>query len=434
MKIQLKPRGEEGTALLITITTALVLGIVIGSCLNMVATQNQSVARSQAWNTAIPAAEAGIEEAFSHYYRNTANLATEGWVLANGYYSKSRNLDARSSFAVGIKNVYPPLMIATGFVTVPMSTTSKVARVVAIETMRFSPYSKAVVSMTYVDLNGKNVTADSFDSTNSLYNTGGQYDKTKRKDNGDIASVLGVVDILSIGNAKVYGSLHTGPGGTASIGPNGSVGTTNYVDGGSKGIQTDHFADDINLSFPDVQVPFTSGYFTPGPGTISSNSYNYVLTNSAPSTNYQLSSFDGTLYVAQSSVLYITGDATIKGIVIAPGAIVKIYQGTKSGSAVGLKVAGNNTANSAGYAYQLRYYGLPSVQSIDLDGNARYTGTIYAPQAAISMNGSGNNVYDVTGAAVVKSVKMNGNFNFHYDEALSAWDEGFLAIKSWWEM
>lgn len=437
MKLKLNLKRNSGSALMITIATALVLGIVIGSCLNMVATQNKSVARSQAWNSAMPAAEAGVEEAFSHYFRNKDNLASDGWVLNGyGYYQKSRNIDSQSSFWVGIKNMTPPIIVSTGYVTVPFSTTNKVSRTVVILTEKSTPFSKAIVSMTFVDQNGSWTTVDSFDSTNSAYSSGGMYDWLKHRDNGDIASVQGIVDILNIGNAKIYGSLHTGPGGSADIGPNGSVGTTNWVSGGNKGIQTNHFADDINLSFPDVKPPNMSVYSTPGPGIIGTTNYDYVLTNSAPYTNYMYSSdFDGTLYVKESSVLYLKQDVKIKKVVIAPNATLKLYQGTSDASQYHkLEIDGNAVVNYGGYASQMRYYGLPSVKKIALGGNGHYTGTIYAPQAAFVLNGGGSDIFDVVGAAIVYSAKLNGHFNLHYDEALQALDDGFVVVKSWWEM
>ena len=43
---------------------------------------------------------------------------------------------------------------------------------------------------------------------------------------------------------------------------------------------------------------------------------------------------------------------------------------------------------------------------------------IYAPNAAFTLNGGGNNAIDFVGASVSSTVTMNGHFNFHYDEAL----------------
>ena len=67
-------------------------------------------------------------------------------------------------------------------------------------------------------------------------------------------------------------------------------------------------------------------------------------------------------------------------------------------------------------------------------GNAAFTGAIYAPQAAFSLGGGGNDAYDFVGASVTKTVKMNGHFNFHYDENLRRIgpSRGFLPTR-WME-
>ena len=44
---------------------------------------------------------------------------------------------------------------------------------------------------------------------------------------------------------------------------------------------------------------------------------------------------------------------------------------------------------------------------------------IYAPEAALTGNGGGNNNFDTSGAVVVNSVTLNGHWNFHYDEHLA---------------
>jgi hypothetical protein len=88
-----------------------------------------------------------------------------------------------------------------------------------------------------------------------------------------------------------------------------------------------------------------------------------------------------------------------------------------------------------GFASSLGFYGTTNNTSISLSGNANFTGTIYAPEAHVSMGGGGSGVYGFVGALVAKSVSMHGHFNFHYDEALALHGPvgGFVA-KSWSEL
>lgn len=425
-----------GSALLMVLATASIAGIVIGATLNMVASQNKSVARSQSWNTAIPTAEAGVEEAFTQINYTKGSTPGNGWTLSGTNYCKSRtNADGSIWYRVAYSQAYPPVILSTGYVTVPLST-NQISRVIRIQTQTSALFAKGLVSMTIIRLNGNDVTVDSFDSTTNKYSTNGRYDSSKRKDNGDVASVQGVQDILNIGNAKIYGSLHTGPGGTASVGANGSVGDTNWVDGGTKGLQSGHFADDMNVSFPDVDVPSAGTWFTPSAGTIDGTNYTYVLTNAPPNTNYQLSSLSGNIYVGTNALLYVPGSASLGGVVINTNAGLKLYHGTSDiNGNQSVTLSGNTTVNSDGRAIALQYYGLPSVKSITLVGNAGYVGTIYAPQADFTLNGSGSTEYDVVGSTLVKSVTLNGHFNFHYDESLAIYGpERGLVVFSWVEL
>src|ERR1041385_1458468 len=88
-----KPNDETGSALVVTlfIITTILLGL--GSYLMLVRTQFVSVARSEAWNSSMSVAEAGVEEALAQlnpgaiettsYVDRTAN----GWGSAvNGFY------------------------------------------------------------------------------------------------------------------------------------------------------------------------------------------------------------------------------------------------------------------------------------------------------------------------------------------------------------
>jgi hypothetical protein len=70
----------------------------------------------------------------------------------------------------------------------------------------------------------RQINTDSFDSGNPSYSTGRRYDPAKRKDNGDVASNLDILNSINIGSANIMGHVSTGPGGTVAIGPNGSVG------------------------------------------------------------------------------------------------------------------------------------------------------------------------------------------------------------------
>ena len=63
MILRVKARtGEFASVLFITLILAGLLGLTLGSYLYWVRTQNLLVSESQAWNTALTIAEAGVEE------------------------------------------------------------------------------------------------------------------------------------------------------------------------------------------------------------------------------------------------------------------------------------------------------------------------------------------------------------------------------------
>jgi hypothetical protein len=191
--------------------------------------------------------------------------------------------------------------------------------------------------------------------------------------------------------------------------------------------------DDMNIIFPDVQLPFSGGAFSLSAGTIGGISYDYVLGNG----NYQAAglsmSGQNKMYVTgTNTVLYVNGNFSMAGqstIIIAPGASLKLYVSGASGD-----IGGNGVVNP-GTAMNFIYYGLPSNTSLSMSGNTAFTGVIYAPSADFSLGGGGSTDYDFVGASITKTVTMNGHFNFHYDEALSKYGpmRGFV-VTSWNEM
>jgi hypothetical protein len=138
--------------------------------------------------------------------------------------------------------------------------------------------------------------------------------------------------------------------------------------------------------------------------------YDYVFTDSGDYSGHTIS---GTVYIKNSVRVYVTDTLDISAMVIKSGAALKLYS-----SAPEVTLSGNTTANSDGTADSFSFWGTSAVKKITFSGNASFTGTIYAPEAAFTLNGSGNDVIDFIGASITKSVKMEGHFNFHYDEAL----------------
>jgi hypothetical protein len=444
-------KKATGSVLVLTLVTTAILGIGLASYLTLVRAQNLSVMRSLAWNSCIPVLEAGIEEAMTHINRSgLANLESSGWVLTSAGYKKTRFI-GDSYFVATISPDNPPDIISEGFVPVPLSSAAPlvfVASVVAAEplahyvkrrvrvtTRRESLWTKAMVAKGNIDLMGNNVQTDSFDSEDPDHSENGRYpgiNSSKRKAGGDVATNSDLVNSLNVGNAEIFGRVATGPLGSVSIGPQGSVGDLAWHAGNNRGIKPGWSANDMNVLFAEILRPYNSG-FDPQSGTVDGTTYKYVLSGG----NYMMSNLsmagNDVMYVERDSVLLVTGSISITGnanIEIAHGASLRLYMEGASAS-----VGGNGLVNNNSSALSFIYFGLKSNTSLALSGNAAFTGAIYAPYAAFTMGGGGNNTYDFVGSSVSDTVKMNGHFNFHYDEALgrAQWTRGFV-VDSWNEL
>jgi len=315
MKTQFSQQRLHGSVLLVTLVITGILGFTLASYLTLIGNQNRSVVRSQNWNTSIPLAEAGIEEAIVHLNKNcTSNDITrdpvnwnaDGWTtVANGvsitrwlgtnYYTVTISTNAPFSpsrpaiFSEGYVpailayNSQPSLFAAVGTSgQVNQNQPQFVGRKVRVTTSQLGIMTSAMTAKDSIDFNGNGVTTDSFDSENPAYSTGGKYDPAKNKDNGDVAVNFGLINTLGIGNADIYGKVAVGPGGSISIGPNGRVGDKAW-NASNTGIQPGRSRDDMNVSFPDVKIPFTGGFSTPSGRTVTNDVITSInTTNTTP--------------------------------------------------------------------------------------------------------------------------------------------------------
>src|SRR5687768_11273355 len=128
MKTQPSTR-QTGSVLMVTLVITGVLGLTLASYLTLVGSQNKSVVRSQTWNSSIPIAEAGVEEAMVHLNKNClwsditrapVNWNADGWTsVANGY-QMTRYL-GENRYNVTIVTAAPhstmsPAILAEGYV------------------------------------------------------------------------------------------------------------------------------------------------------------------------------------------------------------------------------------------------------------------------------------------------------------------------------
>ena len=436
MNCSSKPAANQGSVLLVAVGTVVVLGIILAAVLALINQERRVLARTASWNSALPVAEAGIEEAMSHLRQvqggpRNANGWQQDNTTSSTVFTRTRVLSQGSCYVVTIDDKTPPTIISRGM-NYCTNAGKLIERDIKVTTVNMGMFSKAMVAKRRIVMSGS-LLVDSFDSSTNTMSTNGQYDKNKRGDKGGVASNLSVPGAVTLsGGVQVYGDVSTGPNGTVSIGNNSTIGSETWVDGGSKGVQPGVYSADMNLGFDPATLPYTGGS-TPQPGTINGTTYKYVLQDGI---DYHLS----TLNLKSSDKVYVSGKARLvvdkditanhdQAITVATNASLELYlkQGSVTLSAKGILNAGGSAAN-------LSLTCLDAVSDMSISGNGGFMGTIYAPNTTLKLSGGGNDEIDFVGAVIVGEVNARGKYQFHYDEALAKKNPVYFYITSWEEI
>ena len=277
-------------------------------------------------------------------------------------------------------------------------------------------YCRGILARQSVTLSG-GILIDSFNSLDPSQSTNGGYDPAKRADGGDVASAASGVNVITdTGNTLVYGHFLTSPSGSVTLSGNASVGSLAWIDRGSRGIQPGWHSNNFQVTIPDATLPgVTFANLRQTSGTVNGTNYTYVVTNGFyKSSSFSLSS-SMSMCINGNVALYFPNGFSLTGqafIYIAPGASLTLYLGGQS------SIAGQGTVNGTGIATNCSYVGLPACSSIQYSGGSLFIGTIYAPQAAVTLTGGGSQPVNFAGALVADTVKLTGNFQFHFDQSL----------------
>lgn len=458
MKIQLNPAAKkrDGGALVLTAIILVFVGSVLATYLLVSQNEYAMVSRSQTWANSMAMTEAGVEDAlaFINKYQGNfamvtnwstaASAAEDGWTINGTTYTMHRVVNAKGDcYDANIDNsipsspvvtsagkanfsltsAQPPFMFAAAGLQVAANTTA-VSRKIQVNTVYSPLFPGAITCGRNISFNGNNVRVDSFDSTLTnasrwVTNWGyGLYNVSIARANGNVATGSDITGAISVQQANIFGRVDTGPGGTSTVGNNGYVGPLPLS---GSGIQPGYSADDMNKVFPDVTLPAGArGWQSISGNTISA------------SGNYYCMGINNSLTINAANVtIFVDGDINISGqqsITVTNASRVVIYVGGNI-TFNGLATVNNWTKNAGVFGI----YGLPTCTSIDLTGNAAFTGTVYAPEADYTFGGGGGNTQDMIGALVSRSCKLSGHANFHYDESLKRNGPGIGYIPFSWK-
>jgi hypothetical protein len=428
---------ERGAVLLASLFVVGALGITLGSYLLLVRNDYMLTARSQNWNAALVVAEAGAEEALAQLNPgpfvtpSSVDRTANNWCLDDdGFYKPAPRILANgAAYRVAISADRSPVIYSTGYVSVS-SIPATFTRVLRIATANASVFNAGVAVKSNITLHGTSQYgkfADSFDSADPYHSLNGAYPfsfANRTKSNGDVASLFGDVNI---GTNQILGRLWLGP--SASGSPTAS-----------------QIAQNLNINFPDMTMP--SPNWLPAQTAnlkVDGVTYTYAFPNSG---DYVLNTSSGGIYVGPGAsvrlkILANFNSAAIRVAGTNRSGNLSVYMlgtaFTLSGDAV---VDNGNPAN-------FNYFGMPGNNTILFNTNSLFNGTIYAPEADVTINTgyvppvNGHHhtpgyfvSLDFIGACFANSLTINGACSFHFDENLARnnnFSRGFV-VTSWKEL
>ena len=416
---------------------AAVTALIASSFLFRAMQEARLATRSLYQSVALNLAEAGIEEgiyaantsysanpsAFYAYAPNVSGFSSaNGWTLVSGTTADYTKTISGFSYPQGTGTVYirvdsadslTPVVTAAGVIAIPNQ--PSVVKQLRVMAGRRRLWSNAMVVKSTLTFSG-NAIVDSYDSNLGLPNSA-----TNRSDQATVATVSTAMDPLTIGsNVVIYGYVATGAADPV-IGPGGRVyGATTPV---GMAVDTTRIRHDFTANLPNANAPTEAGISL---GALSS-SLTLPRVGDAPGTNGRYLYRVPSISIAGSDILAVlgpvdivvtgntsvTGSASVKvGGVGATNPSVNFY------SAGTIHIAGNGMNNMTNVPSNASIWGTgtsASTQSITIAGNGSFTGTIYAPNADLSMVGNGANM----GAIIAKNATVGGNGEFHYDVRLA---------------
>ncbi len=297
------------------------------------------------------------------------------------------------------------------------------------------------------DLDGDG-TVDLYDTDadgNGVTDTSVAYSSGIRTANVIVGSISGDIGLAG---GEVWGYTKTGEFGTSTGGSVHPLGTT--TDDPSRR------TNDFNSTFPDPTTPTPTSY-----NTISSDINNSTSTANMTfprtgdvsvvvggvTTYYYSFNSGAEISISGSNKVSITAGANIvflmnnhsgsdavtttgsAGIDVNVGATLNVYTDGN------VRIAGNGMANDNNNPATTMFWGTNATsQTFDISGNGQLNGVIYAPNAAVSLNGGGTNGL-MCGAVVAKNITMNGGTEFHYDDSLGRLTTGNpFGISKWKEL
>lgn len=409
------PKNENGGVLVTVLAMLVVMAAVSGSILSIVAQEYVLSKRTLAWNQALYAAETGVEFSWNELNKltsintngtfmggtNWTDLGTNTWQYANGTLAPLAGIESSSTFTV-TANTNAWIIRSTGTASSPLIA-QNVSRTIQVVVNPTTPFEWAILGRGTIDFNGTNPVVDSWNSSDGAYNATPGPGYTRRS-NGCVGTNGLLIDAAG---SEIYGSMMTGPGGVVTTAP----GFNMYSDTTTRN-GTNSITDGLEVFIPSVAEPWAWGTQT-------------AVTPASPELAAISGAVQYEMHSAAHADLAFTGSGTVtlyldsfsqqgnEGLTITPspaGSSLQVIIYVKDS----IDLAGNGGVNETGKAADLQIYGLPTCTSVKIGGNRESRAAIYAPDAAVTVQGTA----DVYGSFVGNTFQIGGTPSIHYDEAL----------------
>jgi hypothetical protein len=451
-------RDCRGSALLMALMFAALIGIALSSYIALGNNSLKQASRSFYASSAVNVAELGLELAVACFNQvdkvdpATPEAAWPGWTINNTPYDVSTSpltpsaTRTFSGFDVGpnataIVKVYAhhyagsltadPKLVAEATITVPDGPT--ITKTIEVTLKKRSLFGDGVSAIENITVNGSGFEGHSWDSNpDNLESTAPvPYTATAETANLTMGSVMGNISLGGgeiWGYAKVSDETHAISGG-AVHGP-GPADTTPD--------DPDRRTDDFDANFPTKLAPtYTTNPITtaikdtttfprtgdvaiPATGPDATYYYRFSSTGSISPTgsnSINIEAGKNVVFIMEEhasgpSVITISGS---QSMTIGAGATLNIY--TNGDVSIGGSGLANDNLDPK--SFMLWSSG---TRTISISGNGTLTGVVYAPGAPVVLSGGGSpsGTASMYGAVVGRDVTFNGNnTHFYYDESLA---------------
>lgn len=405
-------------ALLITALIALVLGSYLSLNLGTARLAQRTFDRGAAFHLA----EAGLEEGLWTYNRLLAGRgdAWQEWSVAGDAAWRRIEGFPLSPGSVGEIKLYAspiapdegtePTLVALS--SVRSASGAPVSQMIETTLRRRSYFAAGLVARERLVFRGRNTTFNSWDSDPDQDPATPAVPYAPGVASADGAVATGAAPSeLSLNHARIHGTFISA-GITPDVGSSGYIGPLGVGEGE---LDDDYLNRNFQADFPTISAPIDGEVITTFGPMIGTEGH--ATRWRAPSLNLKGSD---TLTILGDVILTLTNPVqaiSIGGqasLLVPLGSTLTIYaQGDVSIGGLGLANANPDPAS-----VQFWSTAVPSDsssgQDFDVRGNGRFAAVLYAPEAAVTVNGNGA----IAGSIIARKITFTGNASFHYDLAL----------------